>query len=244
MTKWLWLPQPRPAARLRLYCLAHAGAGASTFSNWGSAAPPDIEIAAIKLPGRESRLNEEPLTRLPAIAQLVSEAILSADNRPFALFGHSAGGKFAIHVAAHLEDTGHCPLHAFISGAPVTLKNDSAIHNLDHDEFIQAVAKRFGPLPMQITDDSEIWRIFERPLRGDMEALETDELSPRPLNTPLTIISGARDNVIDKGNLALWQAWSRCKVHYEVVDADHFSYRTDTRVYLSTIAKWLFAKEH
>jgi len=223
--------------------MAHAGAGASAFSNWASAAPPDIEIAAVKLPGRESRLNEEPLTRLPALAALVCEAILSADSRPLALFGHSAGGKLAIHVAALLEDAGHCPLHAFISGTPVNLTNDTAIHKLNRDEFIQAIVKRFGPLPAQITDDSEVWRIFERSLRADMEAIETDRLSPRRLNMPLTIISGLRDKIVDAGNLTSWQAWSRCQVRYDVVDADHFSYRTDPRVYLSTIAKSLLAKE-
>jgi len=243
MTKWLWIPQPRAGARLRLYCFAHAGAGASAFSNWGPAAPPDIEIAAIKLPGRENRLDEEPLTRLATIAEVASEAILSADSRPFALFGHSAGGKFAIHVAERLERRGHIPLHAFISGAPANLTNDR-IHDLKHDEFIQAIEKRFGSLPVQITDDSDIWKIFERPLRADMEALETDDISPSPLNTPLTIIDGARDNVIEKSDLAAWRAWSYGDVNYEIVDADHFSYRTNPRAYLSIIAKRLFTIEH
>ena len=242
MTKWLWLPQPRPDASRRLYCLAHAGAGASSFSSWGRAAPPDIEIAAIQLPGRESRLDEEPLTRLPVIAQMISEAIASTDDRPFALFGHSAGGKLAVHVAAQLEAIGHCPRHAFISGAPAALSNDR-IHNLSHNKFLQAIASRFGSLPARITDDSEVWKIFERPLRADMEALEMDDLSPIPLATPLTIIRGARDNVVADSHSANWNMWNRGKVQYEVVDADHFSYRTTPQPYLKVIAKRLFAQE-
>lgn len=241
MTKWLWLPQPRPDARWRLYCFAHAGAGASTFSSWGRAAPPDIEIAAIRLPGREARLDEEPLTRLPVIAQAISEVIASIDHRPFALFGHSAGGKLAIHVAARLEAIGRCPRHAFISGAPAALSSDR-IHDLDDEKFLQAIARKFGSLPAQITDDSEVWKIFERPLRADMEALEMDDLSPIPLSTPLTIICGARDNVVVDGHSANWNMWSRGTVQYEAVDADHFSYRTTPDPYLKVIAKYLFAQ--
>ncbi len=76
-----------------------------------------------------------------------------------------------------------------------------------------------------------------------MEALEMDDLSPIPLATPLTIIRGARDNVVADSHSANWTMWNRGKVQYEVVDADHFSYRTTPQPYLKVIAKRLFAQE-
>ncbi|HUN97682.1 MAG TPA: alpha/beta fold hydrolase [Bradyrhizobium sp.] len=237
MSEWLWVPQPRPDARLRLYCFAHAGAGASTFLSWGSAAPPDIEIAAVRLPGREARLDEAPLTRLPAMAELVTEAIVSSADRDFGLFGHSAGGKLAIHVTASLEGVRLLPRHTFVSGAPANVAVEP-IFNLAHDEFVEAIARRFGPLPRQITDDPEVWKIFERPLRADLEALATDDLLPRPLDTPLTVIRGLRDWVIKAEEMEGWRGWN-ASLNYEVVDADHFSYRIDPRPYLSVIARLL-----
>lgn len=238
MTEWFWVPRPRPDATLRLYCFAHAGAGASTFLSWSAAAPPDIEIAAVKLPGREARLDEKPLTRLPAMAELVAAAIASSANRDFGLFGHSAGGKLAIHVTAELEGMKLLPRHTFVSGAPAGISVEP-IFNLAHDEFVEAIARRFGPLPRQITDDPEVWRIFEQPLRADLEALATDDLLPRPLRTPLTVIRGLRDWVIKVEEMEGWRAWNSSS-DYVVVDADHFSYRIDPRPYLSVIARVLF----
>src|ERR1700692_1722036 len=113
VARWIWLPKPRPEARLRLYCLAHAGAGASTFASWAATAVPEIEIAAVQLPGRETRLDEEPYRELTPCAQSIGELISIADARPFALFGHSVGGKLAVHVAALLESTARRPVHLF-----------------------------------------------------------------------------------------------------------------------------------
>jgi medium-chain acyl-[acyl-carrier-protein] hydrolase len=242
VTKWLWLPQPRPAACLRLYCLAHAGAGASVFAAWGLAAPRELEIAALQLPGRETRVDEEPLRTLASAAELIAEVIASNDKRPFALFGHSLGGKLALRVALLLEKTDHRPSHLFVSGASAaSIPQDKWLHKLDDDQFIRSVANRFGGLPTQITDDQKIWSLFERPLRADLEASETDTLTPRPLGVPLTVISGTRDTVV-YGNELSWQAWSNQLVHYERIDADHFSYRTEPRLYLEVIAKHLFVE--
>jgi surfactin synthase thioesterase subunit len=225
---------------LRLYCLPHAGAGASAFATWGLAAPDELEIAAVQLPGREDRIDEEPLRTLDSAAELVAEAIASNDDRPFALFGHSLGGKLAARVAVLLEKIDRCPIHLFISGAsPATWPKDKWIHKLDDDQFVRSVAERFGGLPAQITDDPELWGLFERPLRADLEAAATATLIPHPLGVPLTVMSGARDTVV-YGNELNWQAWSARQVCYERVDADHFSYRTEPRLYLIVIAKHLF----
>jgi medium-chain acyl-[acyl-carrier-protein] hydrolase len=239
MSEWIWIPRPRPAARLRLYCLAHAGAGASAFAHWAYRGPDDIEIAPVQLPGRENRMAEEPLRRLAALAEQIAATILAADERPFALFGHSAGGKLAMHVAARLSDGPRSPEHIFVSASPVAMSRLKPLHRLDRQEFIQGVSERFGALPPQLFEDAEVWDIFERVLRADLEALETDELAPRPLDVPLTVIGGARDTVIRLDDLAGWQAWARRPVRFATLDADHFSYRSEPAPYLRLIASGL-----
>jgi len=143
MKQWVWLPQPKPSANLRLYCLPHAGGGASTFASWISACPDNIEMAAIQLPGRETRLDEEPMRRLPLMARAIGE-VISLDHRPFAIFGHSAGGKLAIHVASYLQDIDMRPTRVFLSGAPMTVPRSRFLHHLSQDKFVHAVGERFG----------------------------------------------------------------------------------------------------
>jgi surfactin synthase thioesterase subunit len=240
MSNWVWLPKPRPEARLRLYCLAHAGAGATAFASWAAAAPPEIEMAAIQLPGRETRLDEEPLRRLAPSARSIAELVSCNDPRPFALFGHSMGGKLAVHAASLLDDGIRRPVHVFVSASPV-VPRERWLHRLDDAAFVRAIASRFGALPAEIADDPEVWDLFARPLRADLEALETDEQPPRRLDIALTVISGSRDTVVTGPELMGWREWSSSPVHFEALDADHFSYRAQPQQYLGVIVKRLFA---
>jgi surfactin synthase thioesterase subunit len=242
VSPWLWIPKPQPFAGLRLYCLPHAGGGASAFANWASASPHNIEIVAIQLPGRETRLDEEPLRSFRPAARAIGEEI-SCDNRPFAIFGHSAGGKLAIHVASFLQEaTSRRPIRVFLSGAPIAVAPSKLLHQLDPDAFVRAVQNRFGALPRQITADREVWSLFERPLRADLEAYETDQTAPSRLAIPFTVISGSRDHVVSAEEQRGWQEWSTYPIRSETLDADHFSYRSQPQTYLTLILTHLLSR--
>ena len=234
VTDWLWIPRPRPKANLKLYCFAHAGAGASAFARWMAAAPETIEVAAVQLPGRESRLGEEPMRRFAPAAQAIANAI-HFDHRPFMLFGHSAGGRLAIHVASVLDQTLRRPVHVFISSSPVTSAHRAPIHDLGDADFISKLGAHYGRIPEPILRDPDVWPLFARALRADFEALETDVLVPRPLDIPLTVIAVRNDPVVKVTELAGWQDWSAFQIQHVIVEGDHFSYRTDPRPYLGVI---------
>jgi surfactin synthase thioesterase subunit len=68
-------------------------------------------------------------------------------------------------------------VHLFVSASPV-VRRDIFLLKLDDAAFIRAIASRFGALPAQTTDDPEVWEVFARPLRADLEARETDEQPP------------------------------------------------------------------
>src|SRR5215471_10678871 len=65
--------------------------GASAFASWPDLMPPEVEICAVQLPGRETRLREKPFVRLPALVQALTESL-----RPFytnhSLFSVTAWG--------------------------------------------------------------------------------------------------------------------------------------------------------
>ena len=78
----------------RLFCLPYAGGSASVFRDWPDRLPQSVEVCAIQLPGRETRLKEPVFTRLPPLVQELAQALLPSLDRPFALFGHSVGALF------------------------------------------------------------------------------------------------------------------------------------------------------
>lgn len=58
---------PRAAARVRLLCVPYAGAGAGAYRSFPDMLPPWVETWAVRLPARETRLAEEPLTDIRAV---------------------------------------------------------------------------------------------------------------------------------------------------------------------------------
>jgi surfactin synthase thioesterase subunit len=71
---------------------------------------------------------------------------------------------------------------------------------------------------------------------------ETDDQPPRPLDIPLTVISGRRDSAVVSSELTGWREWSCRPVQYETVDAEHFSYRSQPQDYFGVITKHLLGK--
>jgi surfactin synthase thioesterase subunit len=61
---------PAPTARHRLFCVPHSGGGAATYKHWARRLAPDVEVVAVRLPGRETRFRE------PAHRQTVDAAAL------------------------------------------------------------------------------------------------------------------------------------------------------------------------
>src|SRR5258708_10848952 len=73
-----WEPVAEP--RMRLFCLPHAGGGSDTYLHWAQRLAPDIEVIAIRLPGRQSRLGAPPLRTISDIvAALLTDLPPSLD---------------------------------------------------------------------------------------------------------------------------------------------------------------------
>ncbi len=60
---------------MRLVCLPYAGGGAGVFAPWAKLLPESIDVWAARLPGRESRWKETPLTDVAVIASALATEI-------------------------------------------------------------------------------------------------------------------------------------------------------------------------
>jgi len=79
--------------------------GASAFASWADLMPPEVEHCAVQLPGRETRLREKPVVRLPPLVRAVRESLRPYLYKPFAFFGHSMGALISFELAREFRRT-------------------------------------------------------------------------------------------------------------------------------------------
>jgi medium-chain acyl-[acyl-carrier-protein] hydrolase len=89
--------------RTRIVCFPYLGASAAVFSPWAGEFPDDIEVLAVQLPGRDTRLNEEPVTDGSRLMLSIAESLVPLLDRPTIFYGHSFGAALAAHIAALLR---------------------------------------------------------------------------------------------------------------------------------------------
>jgi len=90
-TPWLSYRREIAGARLRLFCFPFGGGGASVFATWPQGMPAGVEVCPVQPPGRENRLREPAITRMPQMVAQVVAVLAPYLDLPYALFGHSLG---------------------------------------------------------------------------------------------------------------------------------------------------------
>src|SRR5690348_9837799 len=91
---YIWRAR-RTDRRHRLICFPHAGASAGVYADWVDLLPPQIELAAVQLPGRMNRIAEPPVTELAPLLKVLPVALRPILDGSFAFYGHSGGAILA-----------------------------------------------------------------------------------------------------------------------------------------------------
>jgi len=211
--------------RMRVICFPHAGAGAAIFHKWAQEMPPGVELCALRLPGRENRLDELAHTRLDQVADELRPALTPLLDRPFVLFGHCSGSIVAYDLAQRLRAWG-APQPAMlvvsaISGPSMRAASE-AMYNLPSDAFLRKVAA-YGGLDSAVLGDPELIRMFEPTLRADFRLAEEAELmSNGALEVPIVAISGRSDPFVDPLGLLAWHEETTGPYSMHLLDSGHF----------------------
>jgi len=214
----------QPAARL--FCFHYAGGGASIYRQWAGKLPPWLEVCAIQLPGRETRMGERGYTHMKAAVAEVVQTIDPLLDKPFYLFGHSMGAAISFELIRFLRryDLPQ-PRHFFVSarrGPHVPRREKELYHTLPDREFLAAI-KRLGGTPDEVLRNEELMELFLPLLRADFTLLETYAYLPEPpLSCPISAYCGTEDNEVNEEEMAGWREQTSSRFTLKMISGGHF----------------------
>lgn len=235
---WLNIVQAQGNPRARLFCLPCAGGGTAIYYPWRDLLIDEVELIRIQLPGRETRLREEPMTRMRPLIKAISKDLASLIDLPFFLFGHSMGALIAFELSRELfRKCSVVPTHLFVSGrrAPQIPDPDPPTHALPDEDFINYLIQYEG-IPKIVMESKELLDLFLPILRADFELLDhyqyQDELL---LGCPITAFGGVSDPKIAHNDIRAWRYQTSGKFESYFLAGGHFFINDSKELLLSRI---------
>jgi medium-chain acyl-[acyl-carrier-protein] hydrolase len=223
----------RGVPRYRLFCVPYAGAGTTVYRDFPQDLPDWVEVWALRLPGRESRLAVPPLTDLGAVVEELVEGLTGGGPLdptgtpplPYAMFGHSMGALVCFALARAMRHRGLPePAHLFVSGrrAPHLPDELPSLHRLPQADFLAEV-RRLGGIPDQVYAEPGLIELLAPTLQADFAVCETyrHQVEP-PLTCSISTFGGESDPTTSPHQLAAWQAETSGRFTARLYSGDHF----------------------
>lgn len=211
--------------KIKLFCFPYAGGSSTAYARWQRLLSKNIELRAIELPGRGTRIEEQ---LKDSIEEMVDDAYSIIEKEldfPFAFFGHSMGCVIAYELCFRVfEQKGKKPVHAFFSGkkAPHLSEQEESLYNLPEEVFRSKIVN-LGGTPVEILKYPELLDFFMPILRSDFKAIESYKFNHGndDLGCDITILGGKQDNM----TFFEISEWNRlttrnCKIH--MFNGGHF----------------------
>ena len=223
---WFQRLVARPQASARLFCFPYAGASAAAYRLWPTALPERLEVVAVQLPGRASRLREPAIASIPALVDALVPVLRPHMDLPFAFFGHSMGALLVVEVARRLTISGGpLPKHLVVSGRrPSHVSSpEPLLHKLPDAEFLSEINRRYGGIPPELLEHAEVIELLLPSLRADMTAIETFLPSPGvTLTCPISAFGGAEDRLTPREHLEAWRSETSSTFRVRTFPGGHF----------------------
>ncbi|MGX1615004.1 thioesterase domain-containing protein [Micromonospora chalcea] len=220
---WFVSAGSRPEAPVRLFCLPYAGAGASAFRRWAAEFGPGVDVTPVQLPGRENRITEDPRFNVADVA----DAIASRADRPYAIYGHSMGGRLGFDVVRELRRTGRpLPLRLYVGGARAphvrTPGPFDGLSRAGDDELLRRLGEG-GGLPAELLDHPELVELLLPLLRADFGRVDDYRHVPgEPLPVPIVVFAGRTDRAVTRDQSAAWAEHTAAGFTLHELDGGHF----------------------
>jgi acyl transferase domain-containing protein/surfactin synthase thioesterase subunit/aryl carrier-like protein len=228
---WIIRPNPIKNPKVRFFGFSGIGGGILWYNSWKGYMPLDIEVNLILLPGRELRINEQPLTNLGLVVSSIVHAIVDLIDIPYIFFGHSAGVLLATEVIRELQKLNlNLPEHAILSGmAPIYFedmearKSLSDVVDFSERELEEYIEFRRGPasLPETMLNNKEFMKYYRQIEVADCKLFSKSLRLDEKLKIPITSIHYDNDDIVRENEVKRWRETTLKSYHHIVLPGNH-----------------------
>lgn len=218
---WFLRIQEVSKTALNLVCFPYGGGGAGAFVPLKQANLP-VNIWALKLPGREKRIDEPRFTSASHLVDTLLE-ILPTQN-PFIFYGHSMGAGIAFETILSLKQRGcSLPFALIASGRePPHFSYPNPIFNLT-DAALVSYIQALGGFPGEMSNDSSFITPYLQKIRADYQLNDSLPIRiPQALPMEIHVINGENDPLINKYQISEWKLYSQFPISESWLPGDHF----------------------
>ncbi|WP_052347028.1 type I polyketide synthase [Streptomyces prunicolor] len=240
-TRWIALRKPNPSARFKLFCFPYGrGRGASVFRDWQRLLPDEVEVCPVQLPGKESRIKERAFEDVDTAIDTLAEVLSPELDRPYALYGHSAGGLLAYRLAYRLWQTHeNTPHHLFVGAysAPPVYPNPmiTLTRNLFKeigfddipapDDLLSATAAQKQKILQVLTSEAdlsgELAELLLPSRLAELKLVQSFQFDGARFDVPVTAFHGLRDDRVDQTHMTAWREITDGAFTFHLLSGDH-----------------------
>jgi pyochelin biosynthetic protein PchC len=193
--------------RLRLLCFPHAGGAASFYRSWADSVPDDVEVMAVRYPGREDRLFDEPADSLEELARSVAWSCDSLLDTPLALFGHSMGATVAYETAVRLQQDRDIRVAALFVSARTAPGRSRPPYSFTTDAELLQHVQSLGGTDGHTLRDPQVLELVMPSIRHDYHLVAKYRgVIEEPLQAPVVAFYGTLDQEVAGEAVADWSA--------------------------------------
>ena len=223
----VWFPFGKPSLRARqtIFCIPFAGGSAAVYRPLAELMPPDIEVCPIELPGRATRIREQPFTHATLLATAIAQALRPFVHRPYSIFGYSLGALMALEVARQIRrEQRPLPEHLFVAARHAAhLPSPHPTRYKRTDAELIEELRHLGGTPAEVLANQDLLQFLLPFLRADFTLDDTYEHQNEPaLCCPLTAFGGLEDPGVSRPSLEAWRVHSTGVCRAYLYPGGHF----------------------
>ncbi|MEM6687852.1 MAG: thioesterase domain-containing protein [Planctomycetota bacterium] len=236
---FVWLKEPSEDSNSPIVIgFPFSGSGAAMFASWKALLPENFALAAVQMPGRESRLHEPACNDVHRAADgLVDSFTSNAPHRPLICVGCSNGALLAYEFALRITKAGYS-IPLLVVAAKPSLTHEIpklGLDQLSDEELLDLVGNTFGALPPEVTENEELRRLMLPTLRADLEMGDNYVYKTKPpLDSDILALVGSDDLGVRLQWMEDWRLLGR-GFRARTFAGGHFFIRQQTRAVIDTI---------